>query len=129
MGTPATLTPALMPPQALARFVAAFASGVQDKPGFFRSARGRIGVRVVDGPSLTIHFGDLRSPVTAGIERVDLTLELTDGHLGQLMDGTLDAVSALTSGSLKLSGDLMLLKTLEQLLARGQSALSLRASR
>ena len=58
-----------------------------------------------------------------------LTLELTAEALGQLLKGTLDAHGALTTGALKLSGDLLLLKTLQHLIARGQSSLAIRAQR
>ena len=53
--------------------------------------------------------------ITGGVEKPDITFTVADKDWLAIADGKLDAMSAFTTGKLKLAGDMMLAMKVQQL--------------
>jgi len=111
-------------------FIGALVNAFEEKPAAFLAQRGRIALDVADDRSVTVRFGDSKAPLEWGADtEAELRLVTRQAVLRQILDGTVDAEAELTSGALRLEGDIELLVPLFQLLERGRSMLSVRMGR
>lgn len=118
-------------------FVAVLLDAIHHQPELFLRQVGRVRIEVKDERPLVVHFGRRHQPLVieprpeAGRTPtpVDLTLELSQNLLAQVMDGVIDLPKELRRGGLRVEGRAHLLRPLFRLIGRGRTMLGQRIHR
>lgn len=110
-------------------FTQLIANAIEEKPAMFLSERGTVAFVVEGDRDFSVRYGNLKEPLAWGADQdADLRMTTDRAGLGRIIDGTIDAEQDISSGALRLEGNLEMLPLLFRLMERAQSMVELRAS-